>query len=273
MCKYAILLLLVCKCSISFSQANANEYETDFAWHVKQVDEFIERFNNKDETLIKLYAKKYNSSAVLTREVLLKSLFNAESKSWNIGDIKSFINQVNNKKRPVYINFFDNSWCAKLVCSVNWKGKPQTVLLTLKIKKLPDESSKWVITGAEAGFLKQQRLTDSIANRPLTPVPVARDPKTSLHPFSHATRFMNIDLVSKDKINIENYYVKTVSEGTNDLPTFINEVVNNRLVVKRAVSLNYKFYQISGWVFEVNEFDRQSRNSGWLISKLTKVPL
>ena len=273
MLKYFISLLLLFKCVSAFSQGISNEYESDFAWHIKQVDEFIERFNNNDKTLVKLYSKKHNPPIVLTRGKLLKSLFNASGKNWNVSDIVSFINEVNSKKKPTYIDFFDKGWCAKLNCTVDWKGKPEHALLTLKIKKFPDESSKWMITGVNAKFLKQQRLTDSLANHTLRIMPAAKNHTTSLHPFSHATSFINITQVSKDRINIENYFEIPSVPESDELLTFVNEIVNNRLLIKGTVSLSYEFYQVKGWTFEVRQYERQSQNSGWLISKLTRRPI
>jgi len=273
MFKYYISLLLLFKCLGAFSQSVNNDYESDFAWHVKQVDEFIERFNNNDKTLIKLYNKKHNPVISLTREKLLKSLFNASDKNWDINEITNFIKDVTNKKKQVYLDFFDKGWCAKLICLVNWKGKPERVVLTLKIKKYPDGSSKWVIAAVSANFLKQQWLTDSLAGHTLAAIPAAKNHSTSLHPFSHSASFSNITQVSKDKTNIENYLETPVSNTNRELLTFANEIINNRLQIKHAESLTYEFHQVKGWTFEVSQFERQSQNSGWLISKLTRTAI
>jgi hypothetical protein len=84
---------------------------------------------------------------------------------------------------------------------------------------------------------------------------------------------MNIDQVSKDKLNIENYFARPANSDNDELLVFVNEIVNSRLIINRALSLNYEFYQVKGWTFEVHQYERQSRNSGWLISKLTRLPL
>lgn len=270
MFKYLIISLLLFNCSISYSQTFNGTLKSDFAWHVKQIDEFIERFDNKDETLIKLYNKS-NDNVELTRERLLISLFNSESKNWNIKEIKSFIKEIDDRKRPVYLKFFDENWCANLTCSVTWKGRPERVLLTLKIIKFPDESSKWVITGVNATFLRRQRLLDSSAHNTEKDIPRSKDHTTSLHPYSHATSFMNIDQVSKDKLNIENYFQAPANPFADEMLVFVNEIVKNRLIINNPVTLCYYFYQVKGWAFEVSQFDRESRNSGWLISKLIKI--
>lgn len=247
-----------------FAQNYEKEFETLFAWEVKQVDEFIERFNNMDNTLIRQYSKKVDPLKELDREKLIKSLFNAENKNWDFNDVSNFINQVNNETEPVLLNFYDNDWYAKVDCSVRWKGKAEKATLILKIDGRDNGSSKWVITGVQANFLQPAMSSAKIQ------IPASQDTTISLNPMSHATDFMNLDLVTKDKQNIANYFKP--SAGNNQLlAVFMNECLQNRLVIDKANSISYHFLQVDGWAFEIQQFNRQTKNSGWLINKLLKV--
>jgi hypothetical protein len=272
MFKYFTLLLLIFKCSLLFSQINTDEKEITFACRVKQIEEFIERFNDDDETLIKQYNIQHKLWPDLTREMLLKSLFDAGDKHWDINKVNSFIAEVNDENKPIYIDFFDNDWSAKLECLVIWKKKPERVVLTMKIQKFADGASKWVIGDVDAPFLKGQKAVDSATNCPLIDIPPARNSTTSLHPASHGVGFMNIDQVSEDKLNIENYFVTPSGPRYDDLLVFANEILRGRLSIRSVTSLKYCFFQVKGWQFEVSEFNRLSRNSGWLISKLIRIP-
>src|SRR5690606_9655863 len=95
-----------------FAQHYEREFETFFSWEVKQIDEFIERFNNTDKTLIQEYHKKVDPGKEINRERLIKSLFNAENRSWNFNDISTFIQKVNNDDQPVFLDFYDEDWYA-----------------------------------------------------------------------------------------------------------------------------------------------------------------
>ena len=196
---------------------------------------------------------------------MLKTLFNADDKTWNIIDIKSFITQVSDKQKPLFLDFFGGNWYAKVNCAVSWNGKPQNALLVLMIQKLSNGGSKWVITNVTADFLKPQ--TEKKAS---IKIPDVKDSTTSLNPLSHTTDFMNIDHVSMDKINIKNYFNNN-GKNTGDMLAFENEIVNNHLTISKTNTVTYCFNQIPGWFFIVDQFNRQSKNSGWLISKLVKT--
>jgi hypothetical protein len=260
----AILFIAFFLCSGPlFAQNYEKEFETLFAWEVKQIDEFIERFNNTDKTLIRQYSKKVDPTKELNREKLIKSLFNAEDRNWDFNDINSFISKVNSYEQPVYLNFFDKDWYAKINCSVTWKGRPEKATLILKIDRNQSGESKWIITGVQANFL-QVPLSASIQ------IPHAQDPYTSLNPVSHATDFMNLDQVLRDKKNIVNYF-KTNGNGMDELTMFMNECLQNRLFINKVNAISYHFLQIEDWILEIQQFNRQTKNSGWLISKLIKA--
>jgi hypothetical protein len=252
--------LLVLSSRLAFAQGYEKEYEKLYAWEVKQVDEFIERFNN-DSTLLHLYVKKHDPKTALTHEKLVKSLFNAEDKTWNFAEISSFIKTVNDKKQKLRLAGSD--FYATLVCPVKYKRKPETVILTLCLVELPKGGSKWVVTGADAKFIEPDSLKQQIAP------PAENAGGTGLQPMSHATNFMNIDLIAKDKKNISNYYV-TAEKQNAALAQFIKECYAGNIEEQSPTAVKYNVGQIKGWNMEIQQFDRQTQNSGWLISKLTK---
>jgi hypothetical protein len=267
MFKYVLIVLLSFLCLGAFAQDFENEYQGEFLWHVKQINEFVERFNNNDTTLLKQYYQK-NEVTKLTRERLIKSLFNAEQKDWKLDEIRSFIKYVDNKANPKFLSLYAGKWYAHINCAVTWKGKPETAALTLRLEKLANNGYKWVITDVKAKFLIATVQTDPALMAFV--MPVAVDSTTSLNPMSHGTDFMNIDRVTSDKKNIANYF-----DADNSLSPithyFIQECFSNRLKVKQANDISYSFMQIDGWAFDIQQYNRQTRNSGWLICKLTKT--
>lgn len=259
--KVLLGFLFICFSTPLFAQNYEKEFATIFAWEVKQIDEFIERFNNQDATLIKQYALKNNNGKDFTREKMVKSLFDAQSKSWNFTDINAFIKEVN--EQPMQLNFYDKDWYAKVDCAVTWNGKVQQAILILKLVVLPDSSSKWVISGVSSPLLKSASLGGA-------PVPASRDSRVSLNPVSHATDFMNISRVTENVVNIRNYFVP-VEEQTEETKIFMQECAAGRMVIDRVTGISYHFLQLDGWIFEIRQFNRQTKNSGWLISKLIRA--
>jgi hypothetical protein len=252
--RFLIWLLALVAIQPAFAQIFQDEVTANFAYQVKQIDEFIERFNNKDKTLIKQYVQKLDTAARFKRENLIKSLFNASDTSWKKEEILRFIGQVTDNAKPTYLNFFDNHWYAEVNCAAVYKGKPTPITLILKMQREKNGMSKWIAVSAIADFLR---------------LPVRKDTTTGLNPLSHATDFMNIDLLATDKKNIRNYLPNHYRDDV--LSVFLYESQHNQLVIKQVNKITYHFLQIDGWIFTVNRFSRQTRNSGWLVSKLMSV--
>ncbi|HTE02144.1 MAG TPA: hypothetical protein VK668_22805 [Mucilaginibacter sp.] len=270
MVKRLLLLLILLGPKFLLAQSYEKEYVTLFAWEVKQIDEFVERFDNSDSTLIKQYNQKHDPSRPLTREKLIKSLFNAERKDWNFSDITTFIKQVDNKDNPVYLDFYNGNWYANVNCAVVWKGKPLSAMFKLKIEKLANGGYKWVITDVDAKFLSKKNangVTQAI-DQPVLPKPENKN--AALNPMSHAIDFLNIDKVSDNSKNIGNY-LATSDKYSDELCVFINECINNRLKIINVKNITYSCSQVKGWSIEIKQYNRQTKNSGWLISKLKKV--
>lgn len=265
--KFLLFFLLILGPVSTTAQSYNKEFETVFLWEVKQIDEFIERFNNSDKTLIKEYYKKNDSAIILTREELIKSLFNAEDKTWNFNEITNFINQVADKQNPEYLNFFGNNWYATVKCAVRYKGMPKNVTLVLKVQNQLNGSSKWIIIGADANFLRLPEIKQHLLK-----IPNPRDSTISLNPVSNATEFLNIDQVSRDKANIKNYFLQS-NNYKDDLPLVENEILNSHLIIDKSIAVIYYFTQIPGWEIEIKQYNRPTKNSGWLISKLKKIQI
>jgi hypothetical protein len=259
-----IIFLTLFAPKLSIAQGvRVTELQSNFAWEVKQIDEFIERFN-ADSTLIQDFNQKQNIGK-LSRTSLIKSLFNYERKDWNFTELTAFLHQVDNRTAPVLLYFTDDKWFANVTCSVTQDGKPKTVMLKLKIQKMPAQSFKWVIFDAEANFLSE---AGKVTQPVLTP---AVDKNAFLNPMSHSLNFFNLDMMTLDTRNISNY-IATNADYTNDLGAFVSQCMSHRIKVIGVKSVTYSFLQIKGWDMEIQQYNRPTKNSGWLISKLIKLP-
>lgn len=268
--KTSLLLLFMVIPMLLSAQSYEKEYEVYFAWEVKQVDEFIERFNNEQSAFINEYLKKKYPSSTLSREKMIKSLFNTKSRSWNFSDINSFIKQVSSTDNPQYLDFNSEKWFARVNCRLSYGGKPYSAVLIMQRKMYADGSAKWIIVDVKYADNNMRQAMDDAAQAGLISCPQPTDSLTSLNPMSHAIGFMNIDLATQTPENISNFVIGPTGRSRN-LNLFIDACLRNKLKILQATSTTYSFLQIKGWRIEIKQFNRQSQNSGWLISKLVKV--
>ena len=267
--KLFCFMIFILVSNYAHGQSYEKEFKVYFAWEVKQLDEFIERFNDDEFTFIKGYIKKTEGITNMSREVMIKKLFNTGRTNWNYNEISTFIKQVNDKESPQFLDSEKGEWFANVRCITEFNGKPMNVLLKLKLKSLVNGGAKWVIEDVsslqDSGIFGNSHEDNNAVKCP-SPV----NPEISLNPMSHAIDFMNIDLVTNKPDNIGNF-VDTTSHKNKNLNLFIDACLKKQLKVLRAMSITYDFYQIKGWRIEVKQFNRQSKNSGWLISRLVKI--
>ncbi|MGB3852122.1 MAG: hypothetical protein WA958_19310 [Tunicatimonas sp.] len=265
--KYLILTatLVLYLLPLARAQTVLFPYEENFAWQVKQIDEFMDRFNNADYTPIRQYVKdQYNINDV-SRTDVLRSLFNLEKKQWNKSDIVRFLSEVSDTLPPPYLDFYDADWYAELRCQGVQRGKKVFFTLVLSIEL--DEAtggSRWIINSVNADFLPGAT-PEGLAFA----VDETYDVSKALQPTSFGTDFMNLVSALRDTAHLESYVVR----GAVDQPltAFLNQLYRRELTFRQVDHIVYHFLQVDGWVFQVQDFHRATTNSGWLINDLLPV--
>ena len=252
-----VLLLFTLFLSLGFPSSlfaqTYSSYEENFAFEVKQIDEFFERFNN-ERTLIKDYIfEKYDKTEV-RREDLLKSLFDLKSNHIRKETANRFIKMVEDSQKPVTLSFYDDDWFARVKCSVVYEEKERELFLLLRVQKEENGASKWVVDQVYADFLN---------------TPEGNNPHASLNPVSHATDFMALNRAFEDPENLKAYLSSSFQDDP--LSKFAMEMQNNKIAFRQVEKVSYHFFQVDGWIFTVENFQRAEKNSGWLISKLVQA--
>lgn len=237
-------------------------YEENFAWQVKQIDEFMDRFNNTDYTPIRQYVKdQYNINDV-SRTDVLRSLFNLEKKNWNKENIVRFLSEVSDTLPPPYLDFYDADWYAELRCQGVQNGHkvPFTLVLSIELDETTG-GSRWIINSVDADFLPT-----ATGERLAFAVDETYDVTKTLQPTSFGTDFMNLVDALKDTAHLESYVLR----GAVDQPltAFLNQLYRRELTFRQVDHIVYHFLQVDGWVFQVQDFHRATTNSGWLINDL-----
>ncbi len=114
--------------------------------------------------------------------------------------------------------------------------------------------SKWVIESVSADFLKLTR---------------SQDHRRALNPASYGNNFIDLSAALQDTANFRNYL--NPRRQHSQLLLFFNELHEKHLVFKQINEITYHFLQLDNWIFKVRDFNRDTPNSGWLISELLRV--
>jgi hypothetical protein len=228
--------------------------ESNFAFEVKTIDEFIERFNNDQFTLIRQYLEANFPQKKFSRYDLVRTLFNYEEPLWDKELAAKFVGEVCDSTNEKFLDFYSDTWYAQAECLVKYKGVPKKVTITLQVF-VSDRTgaAKWVICGARAPFLDfSKRL----------------DPKKFLNPISHATDFIGLKRAMEDKMFVRNYLTDRFQES--HLNKYLAAVTTGDIVFQQINSVTYHFLSLDNWLFTVKEYIRPGRNSGWLIQSLSQ---
>lgn len=231
--------------------------ESKFYAETKQVNQFFRRFNNEEgPDGIRYYKrdKEYRNPA--SREKYLNMLFDNKNSALTESLKESFKNDILKKDSNLFLNFHSDGWFAEVKTRFSYKGEDKYVTFFLELEQ-ENLGYKWVIT--------------NVYFEPFAEILFEKKPDSSkfLHPLSHEIDFMNLIKVFNDQNYIENYTIKTFQPDF--LTLFLYEFKQGYFEFKYVEDLKFHFFQIPGWYFEVEQFVRADYNSGWLISKLTKI--
>ncbi len=242
--KFFSLFLLIMLLNISNAQTqlltNFDEFE-DFDYNIKQLDEFILRFNLKELIVKPEYTQNWKKA---NRILLFDRSYYLQNKSF----LNKFIEDIENQK--VTLNFEDTTWFAIADCDVIFKGKRNKLTLVLQPELIIDDMYKWSIVDAIGSFLE---LTPKTTSNELKILPTDNDVNFISLQSITTTNSLNITLYNKNN-------------HTNDRLSVFNCLVYNKMLeIKYVENLTYCFKQVCGYEFYVKKFVREEKNAGWLI--------
>ena len=242
----------------SNAQINNNNVFEDLPEHllhqVKQLDQFIARFNsNENAQGININASQASAE---DREKILASLFDLEKLNQAAYKEKAvrFIKEVTGSNIKS-LSFYDNNFFATIDCKVLYKNKNEQLMLTLVVEGNPSNGAQWVIKGARADFLEMSKQTATRNN--------------IIPPTNHEVEFIALLEIFNEKRDLNNYI--SGKSGTDQLDQLNTAIKNGHIKMLSTSTPTYHFLQIPGWLFTVDYFNRSSKNSGLLISKLERV--
>lgn len=212
------------------------------------VDEFMKRFNG--ETLHPNISKKAKDS----HKKNLQLLFNlAQYKSKQDPSFIKATDMVETIiKDSVTIHFNDKEWAAIAHCSGTIDGKETTFTMYLTVQQRKADMYKWVISKVEGKCFEIS--------------PRDTSDKIMLYPDDHETNFISLSRMTQEQpYNIKVFMSK--EHEYDETSVFMYLVRTKRLKINYVENLEFMFMQIPGYAFHIQYYERESGNSGWLISK------
>lgn len=250
--KIFLLFYILSISSLCFGQIFPDSLaREDFKYRVKQLDEFMARFNGEEWL-------ELDVPDSLKRNVNLLYLFNRDLFAANKDSMEQvadhFIHTVIDNK--ITLHFDDKDWFAEVLCNCTYKDKKEQVTLYLKPEKIEEYMYRWVIIGAKGKILK------------LTPP--KRNHGLDILPNNHEVAFMalpRIELLGSS--NILNY--SQFEYEPDQLSVFYALVYSGTLKIETTENIIYHFLKVPDYIFNVERFMRKGNNSGWLISRLVRI--
>ncbi|HEX8545781.1 MAG TPA: hypothetical protein VF691_02405 [Cytophagaceae bacterium] len=251
-------LLFIQQGLIAQNISNAPKDERALYAETKQVNQFFRRFNNEEAVDgTRYYDKDKEYRDPKTREKYLKMLFDSQNPALTKEITSQFIAAVSTKDKPVYLDFHGGGWFSQITTKFSWNGKEDKLTMFLELEDA-GVGTKWIIKKIIFPPFDKSFEKDTTGS------------KYFLHPLSHELDFMNLHkAIQSNKDNIENYTSKEFSPD--HLTLFLNEIKKGNLKFITVSKVKFHFTQVNNWYFELQEFNRSGYNTGWLISKLTKI--
>ncbi len=243
-----------------FAQGNLSDemkdHEEKLNAETKQVNQFFRRFNGEEsEQGDRYYETDKNFRSYKLRKAFLPHLFDQQM-SIDGNTLKSFVDEMTDKRAPQYISLHSNNWFAEVNAEFLFKGKKTTVILFMEIQK-QGQGYEWVIS--DVSFSPFQELFSKDTS----------DSKPFIHPMSHELDFMNLRKAFQSSVNPEAFTKRSFQPDYVTL--FIYEMKKGNLKYQTVNNAKFHFFTLDQWYFELSKYNRSGMNSGWLISNLVKA--
>ncbi len=238
---------LSCNAQI-FDMLNSDLYRG----RVKLVSEFMQRFNGEEKN------PYIDPNASEIEKINLCQLFDAEYilKNRQIVEPKAFQFIDSILQNNVKIHYNDAEWFAKIKCFGLFKGKEVPFNMYLTVESRGKDMYKWVIADVDGKIFNLS--------------PSRESDKIMLLPNEHESNFMRLNSITSEKDDYITLY-STESLKQDRLTVFNTLVYYGFLNIDYISDIEYTFLQVPGYTFTIKEFERESTNSGWLVSEWSEI--
>lgn len=222
----------------------------DFAAQVKSIDEFIQRFNGEEtHPDLKDADRTMNLIALFDYQMNHEGLPDSVFKKKIVDFVK------HTEDSGVKIQLTDDEFFAEADITATILGKPTSILLILQSQTYNKDRVRWAIVGVRG--LTQAGIIDT-------------EHFYGISPVEHETHFMSIgDIFAYNTPEIWGYRGK--DSKIDELSVFLTIAKMGKVRVNSVNKLTMHCLEIPNYVFTINEEGRTGRNSGWLMSSVTKI--
>lgn len=241
-------MLLICS-FIAEAQSIENSFlDENWALKVKQLDDFVDRFNNKlnytqSRTIVK------NELAPDQRKAVLASLFNPSLVSGQ-ELVSEFIKKVDSLGYQII--FGQTNIISRLGVTSIYKEKPFNFELQMIIESEPDGSMKWVIVDTFSPKYPWSTIEPN--------------PNKFINPSNHNLRFSSLSKLINDGNDIQGIFTKDFK--LDDFSILVHEILEGNLEIKGIKDLTYQLYILDEYQLIVKYLEGGNKISGWLISEI-----
>lgn len=246
-----LLVWAILLSSSAFSQVFFEEKinENLLKGRVKQVEEFMARFNNEEDW----ESKKATHADSVYRTQFLRTLFDHSLypiKNKKMASVaEKFIQDI--IKNHYQIHFTDTTWSAQVDCKAVIGGKTSKMKLFMRTEQKAPYEYVWVISDYDSPLLQ----TDTIAPRPI------------ISPTEHEMGFMGLlSLSAQGGKNVSNLFPKNTRIDRLSILAFL---IKNSFIRFTEISEVCFHFHVPGYAFTIKRIERKnSYNTGWLITHL-----
>jgi hypothetical protein len=259
-----LLLLMAQTCRAQVYWDN-RVYERHFLFEIKQIDEFIERFNDEPSSFLRRHINHYFPKVKVTRSLLLPALFDTTTATVNEPDLEAFVKQVTDRKHPSYLNFERRGWYAEAICAVRYRHREIDLSVLLEVRSMPGSSTEWAIFAVRCPQLRPY------PGKLILPPP--QDSSRFFSPMCHATNFMCLADIFDEPDDVQDFLAPAY-RSDDQTRAFLHALLGKEITYLGVRTVRYHFQQVRGWEFTVENIERNdSYLSGWLICNLHKQNL
>lgn len=252
-----LTFLVVCCLSVqTFPQTWISGWidESLLKGRVKQVEEFMARFNNEEDWEGKRITEVIDSAY---RTCYLRTLFDLSRFRKDNNELtesaERFIQDV--IRGNYQLHFTDSLWQAKVQCKALVNRKSFDIVLCLRPHLVAPHEYVWMVTEAESSLFA--RVSGNVSH-------------PFLSPTEHEIGFTGLlSLPTEQQVDVSRLFI--TGTATDHLSMLALLIKNGWIRFTSIEHVEYQFSNIPGYTFVIERIEhKKSYNTGWLITHLTK---
>ena len=222
---------------------------------VKQVEEFMARFNYEEDWLGQ---RVENPADSLMRQKYLHTLFDYFRFRQDDGRLTALAEQfIQDVMRNDYrIHYSDTTWMALVRCKASVNGRSYGLELRLRPQQMAPHEYHWIIAEADG---------------PLFAPPARSAVRPSISPMEHEIGFTGLlSLPAKREMDVSLLFPSGFEPDNLSMLAFL--LKSGMLTFTAIDDVSFLFLSVPGYAFLIERVERRdSYNTGWLITSLSKL--